>query len=91
MELESLKPKNMYSEFESQLRQTDTGEFSINLNRSSEIERDINTSGLLDKYHNPNYFGSLKALITQINDKFASGWEIDYKKIEETIKQANDF
>ena len=67
MEFESLKLKNMYQEFESQLRQIDTGEFLIDLNRSSEIEREITDSNLLDKYHSSGFDGSLKALINQIN------------------------
>ena len=45
--LESLDIQNMFKDFQSMLRQTDTGEIKINLTRSSEIERKTQEGGLL--------------------------------------------
>ena len=45
--LESLNIQNLFKDFQSMLRQTDTGEIKINLTRSSEIERKTQEGGLL--------------------------------------------
>jgi hypothetical protein len=60
MLIESLQSDNLFGKFESQLRQTDTGEFQIDLNQCSEIERKTKADGLLNKYQPVNYGGSLK-------------------------------
>jgi hypothetical protein len=67
------------------LRQIETGEFQISLNESSNIERMTRQGKLLQKFRPANYDGTLRALISEINEKFSQGWEIDHDLIKSNL------
>ena len=83
--LESLDIQNMFKDFQSMLRQTDTGEIKINLTRSSEIERKTQEGGLLQKFQPKNFTGSLKGFLSEVNLKFEEGYIIDMEMINDIL------
>ena len=83
--LKNLKTNHLYKDFLSQLRKTDTGEFKLNLTKSSEIERKTKEKGALQKIQPTNFQGSLRQFVQEVNEKLENGFEFDNDAINKIL------
>lgn len=75
--MKNLRSSAFFEKFKETLRKSEAGEIQLNLSRTNEIEQQISDQGLLRKFRPPKYESKLRNIVSQINDQFESGFEID--------------
>jgi len=75
--LKNLRTSSFFEKFKETLRKSEAWELQLNLSSLNEIEQQISDQGLLRKFRPPKYESKLRNIVSQINDQFERGYEID--------------